>query len=72
MPRRKGRRPFGSLRQLPSGRWQARYRDAAGNPHTAPQTFGTRPQATRFLAQVETDLARGRRDRPTGRSGVVR
>jgi integrase len=59
MPRRKGRRAFGSLRQLPSGRWQARYRDAAGKSHTAPQTFATRPEAARFLAQVETDLARG-------------
>jgi integrase len=59
MPRRKGRRSFGSVRQLPSGRWQARYRDAAGKSHTAPETFTTRPEATRFLAQVETDLARG-------------
>jgi hypothetical protein len=56
---RKGRRSFGSLRQLPSGRWQARYRDKAGKSHTAPQTFATRPQAARFLAQVESDLARG-------------
>jgi integrase len=59
MPRRKGRRSFGSVRQLPSGRWQARYRDAAGKSHTAPETFATRPEAARFLAQVETDLARG-------------
>jgi integrase len=59
MPRRKGRRSFGSLRQLPSGPWQARYRDAAGKSHMAPQTFATRPEAARFLAQVETDLARG-------------
>jgi hypothetical protein len=59
MARRKGRRSFGSLRRLPSGRWQARYRDAAGKSHTAPQTFATRPEAARFLAQVETDLARG-------------
>jgi integrase len=59
MVQRKGRRSFGSLRQLPSGRWQARYRDAAGKSHTASQTFATRPEATRFLAQVETDLARG-------------
>jgi integrase len=59
MARRKGRRSFGSLRQLPSGRWQARYRDAAGKSHTAPETFATRPEAARFLAQVETDLARG-------------
>jgi hypothetical protein len=59
MTRRKGRRSFGSVRQLPSGRWQARYRDLAGKPHTASQTFATRPEAARFLAQVETDLARG-------------
>src|SRR4029453_14769457 len=59
MTPRKGRRSFGSLRQLPSGRWQARYRDATGKSHTAPQTFATRPQAARFLAQVETHLARG-------------
>jgi integrase len=56
---RKGRRSFGSVRRLPSGRWQARYRDAAGKTHAAPETFATRPEATRFLAQVETDLARG-------------
>src|SRR5919198_2231443 len=59
MPRRKGRRSFGSMRQLPSGRWQARYRDLAGRSHTAPRTFATRPEAARYLAQVETDLARG-------------
>jgi len=59
MARRKGRRSFGSMRQLPSGRWQARYRDLAGVQHTAPQTFATRPEAARFPAQVETDLARG-------------
>ena len=52
MARRKGRRSFGSMRQLPSGRWQARYRDAAGKSHTAPETFATRPEAARFLAQV--------------------
>ena len=45
MARRKGRRSFGSMRQLPSGRWQARYRDLAGKPHTASQTFATRPEA---------------------------
>ena len=59
MARRKGRRSFGSVRQLPSGRWQARYRNPAGKSHTAPQTFATRPEAARFLAQIETDLARG-------------
>src|SRR5829696_2613031 len=66
MTRRKGRRSFGSMRQLPSGRWQARYRDLAGKPHTASQTFATRPEAGRFLAQVETDLARGEWTDPRG------
>ena len=46
------RRRFGTVRKLPSGRWQARYRDPAGKTHTAPQTFATRPEAARFLAQV--------------------
>jgi integrase len=69
MGRPKGRRTFGSVRQLPSGRWQARYRDPAGKSHTAPETFATKPAATRFLAQVETDLARGQWTDP--RSGRV-
>jgi hypothetical protein len=59
MARRKGRRSFGSMRQLPSGRWQARYRDLTGRSHAAPRTFATKPEAARYLAQVETDLVRG-------------
>ena len=55
----KGRRAFGSVRQLGSGRWQARYLDAAGVRHTAPRTFPTKVEATRSLAQVEADLLRG-------------
>jgi hypothetical protein len=53
-----GRRAFGSARQLGSGRWQARYLDAAGVRHTAPRTFPTKLEATRYLAQVEADLLR--------------
>jgi Phage integrase, N-terminal SAM-like domain len=55
-----GRRRFGSVRRLPSGRWQARYHAADGRLHTAPQTFATKTDATRFLVQVEADLTRGR------------
>src|SRR5215218_2882859 len=55
----KGRRTFGSVRQLASGRWQARYLDAAGIRHTAPRTFSSKVDATRYLAQVEADLLRG-------------
>jgi hypothetical protein len=54
-----GRRRFGSVRRLPSGRWQVRYRTGDGRQHTAPETFATKTEATRHLAQVETDLGRG-------------
>jgi integrase len=53
------RRRFGSVRRLPSGRWQVRYRTSDGRQHTAPETFATKTEATRHLAQVETDLSRG-------------
>lgn len=62
------RRPFGRLRQLPSGRWQARYPDASGVDVPAPTTFSTKAEAARFLAQVQTDLDRGMwRDPQLGR-----
>ncbi len=41
----------------PSGRWQARYWDAAGNRLTAPNTFATKGQ--RWLSAAETDMSRG-------------
>jgi integrase len=53
------RRRFGSVRRLPSGRWQARYRTNDGRQHTAPETFASKTAAIRHLAQVETDLSRG-------------
>lgn len=56
---RTGRRQFGSVRKLPSGRWQVRYRDRIGASITAPQTFPTKSEAGRYLAMVEADLARG-------------
>ncbi len=53
------RRRFGRLRQLPSGRWQARYTTPSGKDVAAPSTFATKTAAQRWLAAVETDLARG-------------
>ena len=53
------RRRFGSVRRLPSGRWQARYWDAAGNRIVAPNTFATKGDAQRWLSAAETDMARG-------------
>jgi integrase len=53
------RRPFGRVRKLPSGRWQARFPDGSGRDVPAPVTFETKSDATRFLSRTQTDLARG-------------
>lgn len=52
------RRQFGSVRRLPSGRWQVRYEGPAGRT-PAPVTFRTKSEATARLAEIETDLRRG-------------
>jgi hypothetical protein len=54
------RREFGSVRQLPSGRWQARYRHPRTNELlVAPTTFKQKGDATRWLAGVQRELERG-------------
>ena len=55
-----GRRRFGAVRKLPSGRWQARYSDpATGRLRTAPHTFATKTEAGRWLSVLEADSLRG-------------
>lgn len=53
------RRDSGSVRRLPSGRWQARYPDSRGTLRAAPQTFRTRAEASSYLAAVHTEQNRG-------------
>jgi integrase len=53
------RREFGSVRQLPSGRWQACYPGVDGRLKPAPETFTSRQGAAGWLAALQTDLARG-------------
>lgn len=53
------RRRFGRIRRLPSGRFQARYSRDDGRRRCAPTTFKTEAEADRYLATVETELARG-------------
>jgi integrase len=52
------RRHFGSVRKLPSGRWQVSYWHE-GQRHVAPHTFGTKGDAHSYLAGVEADVVRG-------------
>ncbi|WCO68716.1 site-specific integrase [Iamia majanohamensis] len=53
------RRRAGTVRKLPSGRWQARYWNPAGDRINAPDTFATKGDAQRWLAATETDVGRG-------------
>ncbi len=54
-----GKRQFGTVRRLPSGRWQARFRSADGRLVSAPRTFKAKGEAARWLAGTEADQARG-------------
>jgi hypothetical protein len=59
MANKNGRRSFGSVRKLPSGRWQARYPGPDGQIRTAPDTFDTKRSAERWLSLVETQINQG-------------
>lgn len=56
--KRTKRRGFGSVRALPSGRFQARYRGPDGRMYSAPVTFTTVGDADAFLATIFTDIVR--------------
>jgi len=51
-----GKRRFGRVRRLPSGRWQARYKGPDGIDRPAPGTFATKGDADRWLSLTEADI----------------
>ncbi|MGH2930570.1 MAG: site-specific integrase, partial [Solirubrobacteraceae bacterium] len=51
-------RTFGSIRRLPSGRYQASYWHE-GERYTAPHTFTAKATASAYLSGVESDIRRG-------------
>jgi integrase len=53
------RRRFGNIRQLPSGRHQARYRGPDGTMYAAPQTFATKGDADVWLVLKQAEIHRG-------------
>ncbi|SCL67507.1 Site-specific recombinase XerD [Micromonospora citrea] len=55
----KGRRRFGNVRRLPSGRYQARYVGPDGLERKAPHTFETERQAAKWLTVVESEIIKG-------------
>ena len=54
-----GRRRFGHLRRLQSGRWQASFIGPNGARQPAPHTFSTKTDADRWLSATELDISRG-------------
>jgi integrase len=54
-----GKRRFGRVRELPSGRWQARYKGPDGIDRPASQTFDSRTSAERWLTLTEAEVIRG-------------
>ena len=60
MPNAKGRRRrFGSVRRLPSGRYQARYPGPDGVLRPADDTFATKTEAENWLTVKEAELLEG-------------
>lgn len=64
------RRHFGSIRKLPSGRYQASYWHKAER-HAASHTFVTKAEALAWLSGVETDIKRGAWVDPAGAEMTV-
>lgn len=48
---------MGSIRRSPSGKWEARYRDALGRHRS--KSFSSKTAARSYLSAVETELERG-------------
>jgi len=59
MANRAGHRRFGSIRQLPSGRYQVRYPGPDGRIRSHPETFARKGDASRTLSVLEGQLAHG-------------
>ncbi|WP_433187775.1 tyrosine-type recombinase/integrase [Actinoallomurus sp. CA-150999] len=65
MAKRNGKRYFGSVRRLPSGRYQARYTGPDGQTYTAktpegkPLTFDTQGDAEAWLTLRQSEVLRG-------------
>lgn len=58
--RRGTKRGFGSVRQLPSGRYQARYTGPDGSEQRAPVTFSAKADATTWLAMQQAAITEHR------------
>src|SRR4051812_30313831 len=65
MANKKGRRRFGWVRKLPSGRYQASYLGPDSQRRNAPETFETKTAADQYLVKVESAMMAGEWTDPT-------
>jgi integrase len=70
MARKPARRTFGSIRQLPSRHYQARYTDPNGVMRKAPVTFDARIDAEAWLARQRGEIVQGTWLPPVSKTGV--
>jgi integrase len=70
--RRAGRRGFGRVRKLPSGRFQARYPGPDGILRPADRTFATSTDADLWLARKRIEIEEGRWIDPEAGQTIVR
>jgi Phage integrase, N-terminal SAM-like domain len=54
-----GKRRFGRVHELPSGRWQVRYKGPNGIDRPAPNTFDSKTSAERWLTVIEAEVIQG-------------
>jgi len=59
MANKPGHRRFGNIRQLPSGRYQVRYRGLDGKLRSHAVTFARKADADRTLTLIEAELTQG-------------
>ena len=52
-------RHFGNIRRLSSGRYQVRYRGPDGKLRSAPNTFGRKSDASKWLSIKDTEITQG-------------
>jgi integrase len=66
------RRRFGRVRQLPSGRWQVRYRGPDDADRPAPETFARKRDAESWLVRKEAEILAGDWVDPLGGQALFR
>lgn len=65
------KRGFGSIRRLPSARYQVRYTGPDAAEHKAPNTFDTRQDAEAWLTDRRREISRGEWAPATPRRAAV-